>query len=69
VSIVAATRTGEMQRGRRIDRPLLDDDRFIGRGPLRDPRELEGDARGAVGRVVGVMLVSTATLHMRGRAP
>ena len=48
---------------------IIINDRFIGRGPLRDPRELEGDARGAVGRVVGVMLVSTATLHMRGRAP
>jgi hypothetical protein len=69
VSIVAAARTGEMQRRRRIDRPLLDGDRLIRRRPLRDPRELEGDAGGAVGGVVGVMLVGATALHMRGRAP
>lgn len=69
MSIVAPARAGEMEGGRRIDRPLLDDDRFIGGGSLRDPRELQGDAGGAVGRVVGVVLMRATTLHMRGRAP
>jgi hypothetical protein len=69
VSIVAAARTGEMQRGRRIDRSLLDGDRFIRGGPLRDPGELEGDAGGAIGGIVGVVLVGAATLNMRRCAP
>ncbi len=69
VSLIETAGAGDVRRGRRVDLPLLDDDLLFDGRVLREARELEGDAGGAVGGVVCVVLVSAAALHMGGRTP
>ena len=69
VSLVQPAGAGDMQRGRRIDRPLLGDDLALLRRELGKPRELQRYAGGAVGGVVRMMLVGAAALDVSGRAP
>lgn len=58
-----------VQRRRRIDRPLLDYDLALVQRELWKAGELQRYAGGAVRGVVRVMLMGAAALHMSWRAP
>lgn len=69
VSFVQPAGAGDVQRGRRIGRPLLGDDLALVLRELRKAGELQRYAGGAVGGIVRVVLMRAAALDVSGRAP
>jgi len=69
VSLVQPAGAGDVQRGRRIDRPRFGDDLALVRRALRKAGELQRYAGGAVSGIVRVMLMGAAALDVSGRAP
>lgn len=69
MSLIQSAGAGNVQRGRRIDRPLLGDDLALVRRELRKPGELQRYAGGAVGGIVRVVLMGAAALDVGGCAP